>query len=178
MNAKFLAVGTVLGAVFLFVWGAVYHSLTPPEVQGLNAFRNKSAVMDAIKANAPHNGVYFLGQGVWAAVSFQPDLADKTQNMGPYLVKEVFTDLFSALFLALLVLQTRSSSAPGRAGALVLAALAAGMENQVSDWNWYGFSARFTVFELVDIVVSWFLVGLILAALARKLAPEAAPRAV
>jgi hypothetical protein len=60
-----------------------------------------------------------------------------------------------------------------RGGVLAMAALAAGMENQISDWNWYGFSTQFTVFEMVDIVGSWFVLGLILSALKNKLAPDA-----
>jgi hypothetical protein len=173
MNTRFLGAGTVVGALFLFVWGGVVHSFTPPDVQGLHEFQNKTAVIEAVKAHTRGNGIYMMGEGVWAAVSLLPDGSDKTANLGPYLLREVCTDLASAFFLCLLVLCLNCPSHLSRAGALAVAALAAGMENQISDWNWYGFSMRFSLFELADIVGAWFVAGLILSVLRNKLAPDA-----
>lgn len=170
---KFIAVGTVAGAIFLFVWGGVLHSATPLPMQGLNEFKDNAAVVEAMKANTNGNGVYFGPQGVWTAVSFFPDFADKTHDLTPMLIKEVFTDVASAFLLCLLILAIKCKSTMERGGVLAMAALAAGMENQISDWNWYGFSAQFTAFEMVDIVGSWFVLGLILPALKNKLAPDA-----
>lgn len=173
MNAKFISVGTLIGAIFLFVWGGLLHGMCPMDMQGLNEFQNKAAVIETIKANTRGNGVYIAGEGVWLAVSFLPDMADKTHNLNPFLVKEVVTDPASAFFLCLLMLCLNCPSHTARAGALAIAALAAGMENQVSDWNWYGFSTRFSAFELLDVVVGWFVLGLILSVLRNKLAPGA-----
>lgn len=172
--AKFTAIGTVVGAVFLFVFGGIMHSAVPLDLQGLYEFQNSATVAEAVRANAARgNGVYFGKEGLLAAVHFEPGVADRTQNIGPLMVKEVFTDLASAFLLCLLVLALKCTGTLQRAGALGIAALAAGMENQVSDWNWYGFSAQFSLFELADIVASWFLLGLILSLLKNKLAPEA-----
>jgi len=170
---KFLAIGTVVGAIFLFVWGGVLHSATPLTIQGLNEFQNSAAVADAIRANAPGgNGIYFGKEGVFAAVRFEPGVTDRTHDIAPLMIREVMTDLASAFLLCLLILAIKCAGTGQRAGVLAIAALAAGMENQISDWNWYGFSLQFSVFELVDIVGSWFVLGLILSALKNKFAPQ------
>jgi hypothetical protein len=163
----------MVGAIFLFAWGAVLHSMTPLDLQGLHEFKDNAAVVAALKATTDGNGIYFGPQGVWLAISFRPDMTDKTQNLTPLLIREVLTDLASAFLLCLLLLAVRCRAALARGGVFAVAALAAGMENQVSDWNWYGFSAPFTVFELVDIVGSWFVLGVILSLLKDKIAPEA-----
>ncbi len=171
---RFIGIGTIGGAIFLFVWGALLHSGIPLRMQGLHEFRNSAAVADAIRANAPNgNGIYFGKEGIFAAVHFEPGVADRAQNIGPLLVKEVFTDLASAFLLCLLTLAIKCSGAGQRAGVLATAAMAAAMENQISDWNWYGFSMQFSIFEMVDIVGSWFVLGLILSALKNKFAPDA-----
>jgi len=172
--AKFIAVGTVVGAIFLFAWGGALHSATPLDMQGLHEFQNGAAVVEAIRANTPGgNGIYFAKEGLFAAVQFDPRIPDRTQNIGPMLLKEVLTDLASAFLLCLLLLAIKCTGTTQRAGVLATAALAASMENQISDWNWYGFSAAFSAFEMVDIVGSWFVLGLILSMLKNKLAPNA-----
>lgn len=172
MNNKFLLVGSLVGAIFLFLWGGILHSATPLPIQGLNEFRGSALMIEAIRAAAGNgNGVYFAKEGVWAAVALDPG-GDRTAHMGSMMVKEVVTDLLSAFFLCLLMLAVKCTSAGSRAGVFAIAALAASMENQVSDWNWYGFSAQFSAFEAVDLVGSWFVLGFILSALRDKFAAK------
>ena len=170
MKAKFIGVGTVVGAIFLFMWGALLHSGLPMETQGMTAL--PPAAMAALKLAPMSDGVYF-GQGVWAAISLQERGGRDPNDIGPMLIREVFTDLAGAFLLCLLLLAVKCKGTMERAGVLAMAATAACMENQVSDWNWYGFSAQFSILEAVDIVGGWFLLGIILSLLKNKLAPEA-----
>ena len=174
MKGKFIAAGTIVGAIFLFMWGGALHSGVPMDVQGLYEFQDGAAVTQAVKANGQRgNGIYFTKEGLWASVGFRPDMSDKTQDLAPYFVVEIITDLAVAFLLSLLILAIKCSGMMERAGVLAMVAVAAGFENQVSDWNWYGFSARFSVFEFIDIVGAWFVLGLILSTLKNKLAPSA-----
>ena len=43
----------------------------------------------------------------------------------------------------------------------------------ISYWNWYGFSPRFVMGSLVDIVVGWYLASLVLGWLMNKTRVEA-----
>ena len=57
---KQLALGSILGAVILFVWSAIAWMLIPWPGQPLRKFTDEDAVLSAIKANAPRSGIYLL----------------------------------------------------------------------------------------------------------------------
>ena len=134
-------------------------------------FKDEKAVVEVLKANAPSNGTYFAAQGVVAAISFTPDMADKTQNITPLLIREFVSNVVVAFFLAWLLLGVRSKSLGGHAGFLAVMGLAAGFSILFSYWNWYEFSTGFILMDVIDVVVGWFLVGLILSAIQNKLVP-------
>lgn len=167
MNVKFLVVGAVVGGILLFLWGGLTHAVLPRVIPGFHEFRDDAAVVQAVHANAPANGVYFSPKGILAAVAFQPDLSDK--NFTPNLITQFLTDTLGALFLCLLLGGIRSASASGRAGWLTLAAFAAFSLKMLPYWNWYGFSPLFMLLEFIDIAGKFLLAGLVLGALMNKL---------
>src|SRR5438046_8796255 len=57
---KQLVLGSVLGAIILFVWSAIAWMLIPWPGEPLRMFTNEDAVAQAIKANAPRSGNYLL----------------------------------------------------------------------------------------------------------------------
>ena len=57
---KQLVLGSVLGAIVLFVWSAIAWMLIPWPGEPLRTFTNEDAVAQAIKANAPRSGNYLL----------------------------------------------------------------------------------------------------------------------
>ncbi len=174
MNTKFLIVGTLAGGATLFAWGTVSHMLLPVSEATLKEFKDSRAVVETIRANAPENGVYFAREGVFASVALLPDLSDKTTLMGRSLVVQFATELAAAFFLCLLMLGARAASVGGRTGLLALAAVAAGVEQLIPEWNWYGFSTAYTLAEFADLVVGWGLAGLLLATILKKMDPQAA----
>jgi hypothetical protein len=170
MNTKFLAVGTLVGGLVLFFWGFLTHMLGPEYVK---TFQDDAAVVQVVRANAPQNGVYLAGQGVFVAVSLLPDLADKSKDLTPMLVRQFLTDLLAAALLCLVLPGIRSATALGRALWLAIMSLAAVAVKILPYWTWYGFSLPFIGVEVLDIVGKFFLAGLVLGALMKKLAPAA-----
>src|ERR1700730_14728884 len=57
---KQLALGSILGAIVLFVWGAIAWMLIPWPGTPLRPFKNEDAVTQAIVANASQSGNYLL----------------------------------------------------------------------------------------------------------------------
>lgn len=53
---KHLALGSVLGAIVLFVWSAIAWELIPWPGTPLRTFKNEDAVTQTIVANAPQSG--------------------------------------------------------------------------------------------------------------------------
>jgi hypothetical protein len=167
MNAKFAIAATLVGGTILFFWGFITHSVIPEPVI---AFTNDQAVVDAMKANAPANGVYFSGKGVLAAVSFEPDMRDKTENITANLIREFLSCGLTALLLSMVLLGARSESVLGGAVLLAFAAVAAALGTEFSSWNWYGMSPKFIGIESLDLIGGWFLTGLALGPLRKRLA--------
>ncbi len=176
MHAKYLTIGAATTGLMLFVWGGVLNGAMRLPGEPLKGFTNEQAVLEAVRANAPSNGVYLSQSGVFAAVDLRPNLASRTPSLGPRLLTELAGDIAEGLMLALLVLLARPATKAAGARLGLFAAAAAGIAVPLSDWNWFGFSPAFTFYAILEVVVGWTLAGLVLAALARRvIAPESAP---
>jgi amino acid permease len=175
MITKYLLIGALLGGLILFFWGFVTHSLIAENlVKTLHDFTNENAVVEAVRANAPSNGMYMSRYGVLVAVNTAPDpadssqLLDRTADITSHLVREFLSSALCASLLAAALAWARTTSVLGGASLLALVALAAWTGGAVSLWNWYGFSAPFIAVDALDSVGGWFFAGLALGALKKK----------
>jgi hypothetical protein len=172
MNAKFLVVGAIAGGIFIFLWGYLTHNVLP---QPFHTFRAEEPMTNAVRANAGDgNGMYFTNTGVFCAVAILPDMGDKTKNIVPSLLIQLGTDTLAALLLCLLVGGIRVNSTFGRAMWLLAAGCAAFALKDLPYWNWYGFSVPFLGMEALDLLGKFFLGGLLLSFLQKKLVPQTA----
>jgi hypothetical protein len=174
MNGRFLLVGTVVTAIALFAWQSISNTVIPWHMATMREFANNDAVVQAVRANAPENGVYHSAQGILAAVALTPNLIDKTTLIPQMLGKQFMINLAVAFLLALVVLRLRPTTTLGTATALGTAGLAGSVLIEVSNANWYGFPLPWSTVNVIDHTIQWFLAGLVLAALMRRLAPAAA----
>lgn len=168
MNAKRFILGTVAGALALFAWETISNTAIPWHQATVRQFTDSTAVLQAIRANAPANGMYVDARGVVAAVALGPDLASRESLLALMLGRQLALDLFVAAVV--LALFTRLPRMPTRHHALVtgLAALAVATSVFASHWNWYGFGAAWTVVNIVDRTIGYALMGLVLGALSNK----------
>ena len=164
MRAKPLLIAAGAAGVGLFFWGFLWNAVLPFSAGSMREFTDNDAVVAVVGANAPENGVYLSPQGILAAVSFLPDKSDKSASMGSNIAIELLADVILALLLGMLLLRLRPKSVFGGAFLLMPVALAAAVSERVSDWNWFGFSAQFTLAGTFELLVGWFLVGLVLGA--------------
>jgi hypothetical protein len=178
MNGRFLLVGTLVAAVTLFAWQTVSNVALPWHEQTMQAFGGGDSVVKAIRAAAPVNGVYWSPQGVLAAVSMTPDLADKSTGafMGRMMGRQLVIDLLMGYLLCLLFTRLPAASALHTGRTFAIAGLAAGLVLEFSNWNWYGFAANFALVNMIDLTLQFFLGGVALALLSRRIGvtPEAA----
>jgi len=163
MRGKYLLYGTLAAGLTLFVWQTISHVALPWHEATVKPFTNNAAVVDAIRANTSGNGVYASPQGIVAAVSFTPDMADKSKAMGGNMAKQVVIDLVAALILCVLVARTAVGRKRDTALTLGIAGLAAGIITELSGWNWLGFSASYAVVNLIDLAIQFALAGIVIA---------------
>lgn len=186
MSAGRFVVAVILGGIVVFLWGLVSHEVLPFYKDALVKFTDEQAVTQAIVANAPTPGVYFMpyvpqdanGMNADAFESQQESAMRKLQD-GPfmfasirlgsmgsfpkYIVTQLVTDMLTTLFLLVVLLRGRDPSYVGRVMTCVLVALATFAVKSLPMWNWYEFSGAFTFAELVDIVGRMFCAGLVIA---------------
>jgi hypothetical protein len=187
---KQLVLGTVLGAIVLFVWSALAWMLIPWPGDPLRSFTNEDAVASAIKANVPRSGNYLLPNEVKRAPGMTDDQFKAAQQVamekmarGPVvfaairlepfgsmtkpLVIKFVTLMIVALFASFLLAQTSGLSYAARVVFLTVVGLIIFGGSSVDEWNWWGFSNAYTAMQFGVLVVGWFLAGLVMSIFVR-----------
>lgn len=186
---KQLLLGTILGAIVLFIWSSLAWMIIPWPGEPFRSFTNEQAVVDTIKANAPQSGNYLLpnepkrapgmtdeqykaakraamdqgGRGpmVFAAVRLGPI------DMAKPLVIQLFTDIVLALLASILLLQADRLSYVARVVFVTAIGVLIFVGGHVEEWNWFSFSTAYLMMELGAIVIGWILAGLLMAKFVR-----------
>lgn len=198
--AKKVLLSSIVGGILLFLWGGLYHDLLPFGEIGLRELPNEQSVVPAIKANVPEAGLYiFPTTGLPASathaerVAKMKEVSQKAAG-GPVgvliyrpvgaplsagmLVTECLTNIIQALLVAFLVAQAGVGRFASRLGLAFVIGLVAAITTNVSLWNWYGFPSAWIISNIVFLVIGYFLVGLVTAAIVKTSAPKAAAGAV
>jgi len=171
MRPKLLVLGSLAAGFALFAWQTVSQVVLPWHAATMTEFTNAPQVVAAIRAGAPDNGMYFAGQGVFAAVSFTSMMADKTSGafMGPMLAKQFVTNLIIAALLCLLVLRVPHVTPASGARIAAIAATAAALTVHVSNWTWYGFSPIYVLVNSLDLIIGWSITGAVLGVIIHRM---------
>jgi hypothetical protein len=195
MPASRIILATALGGVTFFLWGTISHTVIPFSDNALLGFANEEMVEQVIAANAPQSGVYFMPympqkkEGMTEEqFEIERQKADKKMqqgtfilasirlggmgSMGTYLLLQLVTDLLAAFFVALVLART-AGTVMHRAVTAVIIGLAGYAAISLPQWNWYAFSAAFTLAELFNIVIGFLLAGLVIGKVLE--APESRP---
>ena len=171
MRSRFLVIGTLTGALVLFAWQTISHAAFGLPEKGLRPFPTDSMAVAAhgVRALAPQNGMYFSPYGVFAAVDISADYADKSTQFVSMMVKQFVLDLGVVLILALLLGRIGDESIVRTGATYSALALAYMGMIDVANGIWWNFAASWTLGNMADQVISFFLVGATLAALRRRL---------
>ena len=165
MLRRFLITGTLAGGIVLSVLNWVTAAVLPPRFK---QFRDPDAVVEAVRANVSGNDIYTAPEGVFVAVSLRAGL----QSFGPRIAGQLIVEFAVALGLSLLVLATPLRSKIQAAGFLGVAGLIAGVETHFPNWNWAGFPTSYFLAGSAYLAGNWFIAGLVLGAVRRKVEAE------
>ena len=172
MRLRYLVIAALVGGLVTFTWGAVSHltgvipTVNPmpfPDSAGADS------VVQTVRTHVPSNGVYADDRGLFAVVAFERDLAPRFDSIAMPLVIQFLVEVATALVLAWVLLRLPVWPVLGTGSLFAAVGLAAGIVMLFSEANWYGFDLSYQLAQLADLVIAWFLLGMVLAALRRKI---------
>ena len=176
-----ILIAGVLGAIAMFIWATVAHTLTPLAGTGLKALPNEAAMTATLQQNlGDRRGLYFFpfapGSDAKAMAAQEAKMKTAPSGLLVYnppgtpglttrqLVAEFIFELCESLITALLL--TLAVGFLPRLGVASLVGVVAAMATNFSYWNWYGFSLDYTLaaafMELMKFVVAGAVIALIL----------------
>jgi hypothetical protein len=180
-----IVAGGVAAGVVLFFWGFVAHMLLPLGELGMQSIPTEEDLAAAITKDVREPGLYVLpgrdmsksqsaeemeaqmakvAKGPYGFMVLYPNGRDV--SLGKRLPIELGTNVVCALLAAIVVSQLRPGLAV-RTACVTVVGLLASLMTLVPYWNWYGYPTNFTVAQIVEHTVGWFLAGLVLASIVR-----------
>jgi hypothetical protein len=199
--AKRIILAGLLAGIAMYAWTFVAHMVLPLGDAGIKEMPNEPAVLSAMQAAIGETpGLYwFPGMGVGPdATSDQKRQAMKDYDQklavspsglliyhppgakaitGRQLGTEFATELLEAFLLVFLLAFARLGSFGARFGFALVVGLSAAVTTNVSYWNWYGFSGKYTGSYMLIKFLSYAAAGLVAAAILKTAAgnkPQAA----
>lgn len=191
MDNRFLKCALV-GGVIIFAWGIISWMLFPWHQQSLKQFKNENAVYNAIKDNAPESGIYILpNMYVYRSGMSQGDLnrqvsvQHQMMEKGPVMFASVsregvggmrYIPFVTALLIGIvgagiitwMLFQTKLTMFRDKVIFVTVAGLLVAILGSLPSWNWWGFSAAYTLGCMADVIIGWFFAGIAISRLSKK----------
>lgn len=191
MDKRILKCG-IVGGVVVFVWGVISWIILPFHENSLHQFKDEKKVYEAIRDNATESGIYILpNMYVYRNGMSQSDMrkmmANQQQMMakGPVMFASICVEgvsgatyapfiislaiqIFGGIVITWMLLQTKISAYKKQVGFVTLVGLLVGILGLLPAWNWWGFSAAYTLNCIADLVIGWALAGLAIGKLLKR----------
>ncbi len=181
--SKSLLKCALVGALVVYVWGALSWMVFPWHQNCFHKFTDEESVADAIKENAPADGVYVLPNTLgYTDQTSKGEISRGLEMMekGPFVFASVrkggvgkmdatpfllclLTDIIGALIVTWMLMQTKGMKFKRQVGFVTLFGVGVGVLSQMPIWTWWGFPCCYVLTNFADYVIGWFLAGLVIA---------------
>ena len=160
--------------IVLFIWGAISWTVLPWRDLDVHEFSDEAAVMQNMLDHAPASGVYYIPGD---AAEYTPSTPTAFVNvlkegyqvgMERMMVVGMLTNFLFALIVVYLLRMASGLTFKQRVSFVTGIGLLIGLAGNLPYWNWFGFPTMYTLVQILDSVMMWFLAGLVLA----RLVPE------
>lgn len=188
---KILLKSGLLGGLIVFLWGAVSWMVLPFHAKTLNHFQDESAVQAVLTTNTLGAGLYVLPHpepenarlpdlaakqralkrqrqmeyGPFAIVVFQPH---GTGAMLLLMARGLALKVLAAILMTWLLLQVGVVSYRRRVFLVMVTAMIGAILVNLEQWNWWAFPDDYVLLQMLDLLIGWFLAGLVMA----KIVPQ------
>lgn len=170
---------SIVGGVIVFLWFMISWMVFPMHKMSMHKFTNESEVTSCILRSAPKDGIYvipFMEEQKTAQTqeADQPfifvniargiDFKDMTRPM----VISIITQVIGAFLITYLLLRAKAMKYWSRVWFVTIIGVVVALLGTVPAWNWWHFSTGWALLEIFDIVIGWFIGGLIIGKLIKN----------
>ena len=181
--------GGIIGGIIAFVWSFVSWAVLPWHEWTFQSFKNEEFVSWVIQENVKKDGIYMIPYLHDDKVATSPselkskfDEEKPTKDNGPFVYAQIkqkgidypnpryfiysfLTQFIGAALICYLLSKVTESGYGGRLVFVTLMGLVVGVLGHIPNWIWFGGSNLFLLIMIADLLITWFLAGLILAAM-------------
>jgi len=175
---------TLLGSLTMFIWEGFSHVVLFTGI-GFTPLPNEAELREVVKTNITGNGLYFFPGKDIRSPSKQQEAAFedsfRTTPVGilgyrpaggnPFSARKLITQFLGNVLSVLIAVQVVSSIHAGywkRVLAVTHVGLLAGAVVSSIYWNWYEFPTSFFIAQILDMVIGFFLAGLVICSVLPK----------
>jgi|SRR5689334_457148 len=180
--------GSLIGAVILFVWSFLAWVVLPLHTSTMRAIPNEGVVANVLSQNITQRGVYLFphSPGMSADKAAQDAWVERMKRgpnglvifdpagMDPMMPGQMgvgfLLDIVSAFFVVWLL--SRSTAAAGsylsRVTYCGMIGIFVAVFVHLVNWNWMGMPGDYTSAQIIDVIVGWILAGLGIAAVVKS----------
>lgn len=181
---KKIVTATLLGGLTMFIWAGFSHLLLFIGT-GFKPLPNEDKVMEVLKTNITGQGLYFFpGKDFRNTTKEQDVVFERKFRNGPVgllvyrpiggnpfsaikLITQLLSNLFS-VFIAVILASLIYAGYWKRVLTLSLLGLLACSAVSSIYWNWYEFPTSFFIAQILDVVIGFFLAGLVICKIMPK----------
>ena len=159
------------GGVALFLWGFLSWGVLDFRMNGLQPFKDNDAVTQVLEENTDGHGIYVhprnqeadgAMKGPFAYLIFRPG---EMPSMGSAMLRGFLIYCIAAGFVTNLLVQSKVETYGGRILYCVVVCLAGGFLIRMSDWTWWHYPTSYIAMEMVNLVISGVILGLVIGKL-------------
>lgn len=149
--------GAVVGGVVMLLLG-VFIQLFPWGFADVKPFPDKQSVSEAILSQT-EEGMYYTDEGTYALIAVS---SPGWNSIPRKLLFDLITQFILAGIISFVLSLTASLKNRTRIALITCMSLAASIGVYIPDWNWWGFSLRYTLGASLNLVFVWTVAAVVL----------------
>lgn len=168
---------SIVGGVIVFLWLMVSWMFIPFHKGNLQKFVDESEVTSCVTRYAPKDGTYVIPSWeetekgtakdvpfIFVNVQRGVDFSSMTKNI----VCGLITQIIGAALITYLLLKAKTMKYWNRVYFVTIVGLAVAILGTVPAWNWWHFPTSWALLEMFDLIVGWFLGGMVISKLIKN----------
>lgn len=188
---KLLIRSAVLGGIIVFLWGLVSWMILPWHQASIKQFQNEERVAQVIRENAFERGIYLLPNMFTYDSKQVSDVAQQrvresrervargpvmfasinplgvNPNMAGSFFISVIINIVGAYLISWIVSLIKTDYW-GRVKLITLMGFIIGFLGLLPAWNWWNFSFGYVAVGMMDLLIGWFLAGMMISKIQAK----------